>query len=98
MEKDLLGAIKYLKTDFPSAIWNDKIWPTVYGPDDWSQVRLEMGGYLRLRNYSEQEGLVAIIIWAIIIVGNQVVWPVPVPESLKLYSDNYYWFYSSWLV
>ena len=53
MEKDLLGAIKFLKTDFPSAIWSDKTWATVYGPDDWSQVRLEMGGY---------RGLAAIII------------------------------------
>ena len=77
---------KNLKTYFQSVLWTDESCGALDGPDDWSRGQFQKGANPRLR-YKRQHGGEGLIILAGII-GNQVVGPFLVPESLKMNSAS----------
>ena len=86
-EKRRAWSVQYLKQDFNLVLFTEKIQATLDGPDGWSREWVAHGRAAPTR-FKRQQGGDGAIIWAGSI-GNELVGPFKVQDSVKIDSAEY---------
>lgn len=87
MKKRIAWAQKYMKTDFQQVLFTDESRATLDGPDGWAKVWSPKGDPMPYR-IRRQQGGGGVMFWAGI-VGDELLGPFRVPDSVKLTSQTY---------